>query len=429
MKKILLSAGMLFLAVAAQAQDCKAVATLNEDFGTFATGVSFPLNCWTASQPYPSASVSATFAAQIYSSDLVEGTPIYLVTPELTTLDGKHSLSYDAKLSNGTNITVQVGTLASPTDYTTFVGFGEPITLTRAGVPQKNLVLPASTTQKYIAFKVISSAKHNVSTIDNVVWDEVPAPTCEAVATLDENFNAFKAATSGAFPQNCWTASSGAGLPLVYTVAADATNTYVTFYTSTTGKNIAGYLVTPEISTLDGKHALSFDTYKLGGGPSGEIPAGNVTVQIGTLSDPADFTTFKAFGDAIPVTNTSVTHKDIVLPTTTDKYIAFKLLGDTDRNAASLDNIKWAAKTAGVDGFAKNKFSIFPNPSSDKNVTIAYAGADKANVTVFSLTGAKVFETIVNGTNANLNLSSLSSGMYIVKLTAGNATATQKLVI
>jgi hypothetical protein len=196
-----------------------------------------------------------------------------------------------------------------------------------------------------------------------------------------------------------------------------------------TGANVPGYVISPELSTIDGTYELSFETFKPTG-PSGQAAPGAITVQVGTLTNLSDMATFEAVGTPYDVTDKPVTHPNIVIPASaTAKYVAFKFISATPFNAATLDNIKWAAKTAGIADLAKNKFSIFPNPSSDKNVTIAYAGADKANVTVFSVTGAKVFETLVNGTNANINLSSLSSGMYIVKLTAGNATATQKLVI
>ena len=74
---------------------------------------------------------------------------------------------------------------------------------------------------------------------------------------------------------------------------------------------------------------------------------------------------------------------------------------------------------------------MFPNPTADKNVTLTFDANLGANlVSVYSLTGAKVFEAAVTeASSKNLNLSALSSGMYIVKVQAGNATATKKLVI
>jgi len=82
-------------------------------------------------------------------------------------------------------------------------------------------------------------------------------------------------------------------------------------------------------------------------------------------------------------------------------------------------------------------FSVYPNPSTDGNVTLMYDlknnTSDKNTVSVYSLTGAKVFETQITSNagfyTKDLNLSSLSAGIYILKLDAGSVTKTQKLVI
>lgn len=433
MKKILLSAGMLLLTLATQAQECKAVATLNEDFSDFTISSSFatafPQNCW-------SANGSVTDGPWIYTAETTDkanqyvtfyshraGANVagYVISPELSSIDGKHQLSFDTYKPLGPDgqaaagsITVQVGTLTSPTDLTTFEAVGNPIEVTGERLPYANIVIPASTTKKYIAFKYISATTFNAATLDNVVWSEIPAPPCEAVATLDENFSTFTTGVS--FPLNCWTASQP------YPVVSVSATGEAQIYSSELEIATPIYLVTPELSTIDGKHALTYDA-KLSNGTT-------VTVQAGTLTDATDYTTFAPFGDVVTLTKTGTSVPEFVVPTsTTQKYIAFKVISAAKHNVSTIDNVKWVAKTAGVNDFAKNKFSIFPNPSSTKNVTVAYTGTDKANVTVYSVTGAKVFETAINGTNANLNLSSLSSGMYIVKLTAGNATATQKLVI
>jgi hypothetical protein len=52
-------------------------------------------------------------------------------------------------------------------------------------------------------------------------------------------------------------------------------------------------------------------------------------------------------------------------------------------------------------------------------------------VSVYAITGAKVFETTIEaGANTTeMDLSNLASGMYLVKFESGNATAAKKLVI
>ena len=59
--------------------------------------------------------------------------------------------------------------------------------------------------------------------------------------------------------------------------------------------------------------------------------------------------------------------------------------------------------------------------------------AEKNTVTIYSLTGAKVFETEVTNNSGfytkEVNLSSLTSGIYIVQMQSGNYTESKKLVI
>ena len=99
-------------------------------------------------------------------------------------------------------------------------------------------------------------------------------------------------------------------------------------------------------------------------------------------------------------------------------------------------NYKNVSSTAGMEGFDKNAFGFYPNPSSDKNITIIYdlqnSNATKNTVSIYSMTGAKVFETelAADGFNAKeISLSNLTPGMYIVTLESGKNTVSKKLVI
>lgn len=94
--------------------------------------------------------------------------------------------------------------------------------------------------------------------------------------------------------------------------------------------------------------------------------------------------------------------------------------------------------TAGLEELNANiSFGIYPNPSVDKNITLMYDlknnVAEKNTVSIYSITGAKVFETQITNNSGfytkELNLSSLTSGMYIVKMESGKYSATQKLII
>ncbi|WP_299101498.1 T9SS type A sorting domain-containing protein [uncultured Winogradskyella sp.] len=82
-------------------------------------------------------------------------------------------------------------------------------------------------------------------------------------------------------------------------------------------------------------------------------------------------------------------------------------------------------------------FGIYPNPSSDKKVNLIYdvnaLSSNKNNVSIFSMTGKKVFETNLNSNsgfyNTALDLSSLVNGVYVLQFTSGNHSVSRKLIL
>ncbi|RCT53861.1 T9SS type A sorting domain-containing protein [Winogradskyella sp. KYW1333] len=72
-------------------------------------------------------------------------------------------------------------------------------------------------------------------------------------------------------------------------------------------------------------------------------------------------------------------------------------------------------------------FSIYPNPTNTGNVTITSTNNDVMDIQVFDVLGKQVINQRI--TNNNLNVSSLKSGLYIVKINQNNTSVTKKLVI
>ena len=78
--------------------------------------------------------------------------------------------------------------------------------------------------------------------------------------------------------------------------------------------------------------------------------------------------------------------------------------------------------------------SIFPNPI-DKNLNVIFENLDndlKANIEVINALGAVVFnenKTIISGKNTfNLFLPQLTNGVYFLKISTQNLTATKKFI-
>ncbi|POS01215.1 T9SS type A sorting domain-containing protein [Flavobacterium croceum] len=71
--------------------------------------------------------------------------------------------------------------------------------------------------------------------------------------------------------------------------------------------------------------------------------------------------------------------------------------------------------------------SIYPNPTTGDRVYITSKSSDDKEITIYDVLGKKVLQTTL--TSRELNISSLSPGVYIVQVKEGDATATRKLIV
>jgi len=94
--------------------------------------------------------------------------------------------------------------------------------------------------------------------------------------------------------------------------------------------------------------------------------------------------------------------------------------GDLGTPGAANDN------TLSNDEFQVVDFSLYPNPTTTGFVTITNRNSAPISVEVYDLVGKQVISNTITN---ELNVSSLTSGMYIVKLSQNNTTVTKKLVI
>lgn len=92
----------------------------------------------------------------------------------------------------------------------------------------------------------------------------------------------------------------------------------------------------------------------------------------------------------------------------------------------------------GSETFANNAtFGVYPNPSVDKKINVVYelpaGNTDKNTVTIFNLTGAKVFEKQIGSAsgffNQEIDLGSLNSGVYVLQFQSGDYSTTKKIVL
>lgn len=83
--------------------------------------------------------------------------------------------------------------------------------------------------------------------------------------------------------------------------------------------------------------------------------------------------------------------------------------------------------TLSVDTFNAAEFGMYPNPTSTGFVTITSATNDAISVAVYDILGKQVMNSNVN--NDQLNVSSLNTGIYILKISQNGNSITKKLVV
>lgn len=71
--------------------------------------------------------------------------------------------------------------------------------------------------------------------------------------------------------------------------------------------------------------------------------------------------------------------------------------------------------------------NLYPNPVTNGKVYITSKNDLDKNIIIFNVLGKKILQTAVS--SKELNLSDLSPGVYIIKISEGEATATRKLIV
>lgn len=71
--------------------------------------------------------------------------------------------------------------------------------------------------------------------------------------------------------------------------------------------------------------------------------------------------------------------------------------------------------------------NLYPNPVTNGKVYITSKNDLDKEIIIFDVLGKKVLQTIIS--TKELNVSNLSPGVYIIKITEENATTSRKLII
>lgn len=85
--------------------------------------------------------------------------------------------------------------------------------------------------------------------------------------------------------------------------------------------------------------------------------------------------------------------------------------------------------TASVKNNTIEGFATYPNPVSNSKFTLSSNSSGAKQIAIFNILGKNVLSSSVSGVKATVDVSAISAGIYILKVTEGGKTATKKLVI
>jgi hypothetical protein len=103
------------------------------------------------------------------------------------------------------------------------------------------------------------------------------------------------------------------------------------------------------------------------------------------------------------------------------------LVDIVDDTTMYVDNIYfWKAPTAGIDDHSLSAVRMYPNPANGF-VKLSTVYKDALEVSVYDLLGKEVMP--LQTVQTELKISSLTPGIYFVKMSQGNSSITKKLLV
>lgn len=231
------------------------------------------------------------------------------------------------------------------------------------------------------------------------------------VASLNENFEDADTSTNTGFgpyaplPYNNWT--SNATYPKAY------------IGVSNNNKQLSGYsffdayspifFITPELVSVEGTLKFVF------GGRSGSL-------QIGTIANNNNLDSFTLVKEYNVGSSQNV---EIEIPSSSDKFIAFKYIPNATHRAFAMDNVIFTPKnlsTSEITNKTTPKFAVdnFRNQ-------IIFANNNIRSVKIFSANGSLISNEKV--VQSQVNISKLNSGVYFIIIEENNGNTTKSKFI
>ena len=138
----------------------------------------------------------------------------------------------------------------------------------------------------------------------------------------------------------------------------------------------------------------------------------DITDGTNTLVFRTAFSNADIIGEVIPSSSANSTGPASQFNTT------FQIFG------TSLANI-----SLGVASNTINGFNVYPNPVKGNSLTVTTSSTEAKTVNIFNVLGRKVFSQRFSSMNKIIDISGISAGVYIMKVSEGDNISTKKLII
>lgn len=269
-----------------------------------------------------------------------------------------------------------------------------------------------NTMKKHILFVCLS-----LTTLNNTIIAQ-----CNPRATIDDDFESYTAGSTAGMP-TCWSSVAPLGLMIGVRNTSGESNSgdkFINIYTFFTS-NATVYIVSPELSTIDGSHFAEFYV---------RTAYTDVTVEYGTLSDNSSGSSFISAGTATLGNNvyTQITTGTIVA-NPGHKYFAIKFVAPTAHTGIKIDDFSWKSDnlSIGNEGISnKPEISIYPNPS---NHFTTIRLNQEGNYTLTDLTGKTIQQDVLDYSGeTKIDVSELKNGTYIIKIETKDGIYSRKII-
>lgn len=241
------------------------------------------------------------------------------------------------------------------------------------------------------------------------------------------------------YPGGGWSEASGAFMSPTGTSSSFTSDDFGNDTGHANGKsarvNIFGtttdeYLITPAFDLSGNTYYLNFEiAYTEFSTTAAASLGADDYVALLVTQDGTNWTELTRWDSNSTISNTGEAASEIVLSGYgSNVKFAFYAFSDTSNedNNFYIDNFQITTTTLGLDSNSIENFSLYPTVVKDELSFNSQETVD--HIMIYNLMGQKVFSKKLNLTTSSLDLRSLSSGMYIVKVKVGNTSGSYKII-